>query len=610
MEAISRWRATLGLLVGAGTLAFGAALRFLPQAQGTGPSRIDAEWLAIAAAIALAALTAGWFARPPRDALVLLGLAPLGGALGLGMLLLGAIDDKARDLLIPAAVEVAGGAAFLAAAVHLVQARAARSIPRLVFDKNLKVRLRREDGSKLEVPAGVLVTGDEIQLSPGEDVPVDGTIVSGSGFVDESVLNGAALPSAKQPGDPVFAGSKSAIPELVVRAAAPLQESLLAQREELTASVIDELLAVKKRGVAATVASALVAIVCVFAIVLRRDPSEVERWLPEVAGLFLACLGGAPALAIVRGSLETLRIAGRKGLILGRAKDLYALGSVRRWQIDPELLAVPGEVEVLALGDEPAETLLAVAEALLADDPSPERASISAALRRKNVKPRSGAALRRSQGVYYGTVAATRWSLGAEHALEAEQGLKLEPQMQGSIAFLRERGLLMWLVVKPDDGIVGAIGVGLAADEEVKRAAERLTATVMPGLPDSTRKALATAAGIACDGPPLGRRDATLLAEGSPPPSTGLRVRVLSGRGKLELAGDRTPRLLRSSLFGLGDIVEIARRLDRRAQILALALVAFPAALALALLFLGLLSPISGAAVGAISLLLTRVRSG
>ena len=49
--------------------------------------------------------------------------------------------------------------------------------------------------------------GDKILVRPGEKIPVDGTVVSGSSFVDESMISGEPLPVQKTEGQKVFGGT-------------------------------------------------------------------------------------------------------------------------------------------------------------------------------------------------------------------------------------------------------------------------------------------------------------------------------------------------------------------------------------------------------------------
>lgn len=68
------------------------------------------------------------------------------------------------------------------------------------------VRVYR-DGHETELSVREVKLGDEIIIRSGEKIPVDGKVVSGSSFVDESLMTGEPLPAEKKPGDAVFAGT-------------------------------------------------------------------------------------------------------------------------------------------------------------------------------------------------------------------------------------------------------------------------------------------------------------------------------------------------------------------------------------------------------------------
>lgn len=63
------------------------------------------------------------------------------------------------------------------------------------------------DGAEVELPVEQVVTGDLVAIRPGDRVPVDGEVVSGTSFVDESMLTGEPVPVEKTPGARVAAGT-------------------------------------------------------------------------------------------------------------------------------------------------------------------------------------------------------------------------------------------------------------------------------------------------------------------------------------------------------------------------------------------------------------------
>jgi P-type Cu2+ transporter len=64
-----------------------------------------------------------------------------------------------------------------------------------------------ENGGEKEIPVSHVRVGSRIIVRPGEKIPVDGTVVSGSSFVDESMISGEPIAVQKQTGGKVFAGT-------------------------------------------------------------------------------------------------------------------------------------------------------------------------------------------------------------------------------------------------------------------------------------------------------------------------------------------------------------------------------------------------------------------
>ncbi|USE35068.1 heavy metal translocating P-type ATPase [Endozoicomonas sp. SCSIO W0465] len=63
------------------------------------------------------------------------------------------------------------------------------------------------DGKELDIPVQQVHKGDTLRVRPGEKIPVDGNIVDGNSFVDESMLTGEPVPVAKSVGDTITAGT-------------------------------------------------------------------------------------------------------------------------------------------------------------------------------------------------------------------------------------------------------------------------------------------------------------------------------------------------------------------------------------------------------------------
>jgi Cu+-exporting ATPase len=86
------------------------------------------------------------------------------------------------------------------------------------------------DGSvEVDVPLDRVAVDDLVRVRPGENIPVDGSVVEGSSSVDESMLTGESVPVDKRPGDQVIGATANRTGTLVVRADAVGADSTLAQ---------------------------------------------------------------------------------------------------------------------------------------------------------------------------------------------------------------------------------------------------------------------------------------------------------------------------------------------------------------------------------------------
>ncbi len=95
--------------------------------------------------------------------------------------------------------------------------RGRRAIRELLDFLPRAISVRRSNGIA-EVVAEELEPGEAVLVNPGGRVPVDGTVIAGHSFVDQSRITGESLPVEKTPGSGVFAGSINQSGALEIRA--------------------------------------------------------------------------------------------------------------------------------------------------------------------------------------------------------------------------------------------------------------------------------------------------------------------------------------------------------------------------------------------------------
>jgi len=91
------------------------------------------------------------------------------------------------------------------------------------------VTLLGEFGIESIQPISLVKSGNKLRVKPGERIPVDGILLEGTSFVDESSITGEPLPVEKLSGDSVFAGTINQKGSFVIEAQKVGSETLLAR---------------------------------------------------------------------------------------------------------------------------------------------------------------------------------------------------------------------------------------------------------------------------------------------------------------------------------------------------------------------------------------------
>ena len=106
--------------------------------------------------------------------------------------------------------------------------RTSEAIKRLVGLQAKTARVRR-DGETVEIAIAEVAPGDVIEVRPGERVPVDGEVIEGKSYIDESMITGEPVPVAKEDGATVVGGTVNQTGSLAFRATAVGGDTMLAQ---------------------------------------------------------------------------------------------------------------------------------------------------------------------------------------------------------------------------------------------------------------------------------------------------------------------------------------------------------------------------------------------
>ena len=237
-----------------------------------------------------------------------------------------------------------------------------------------------DDGSTEQISIDECEPGDRLLVRPGERIPVDGVVVEGSAAVDESLVTGESIPTAKVEGDDVLGGAVVTDSALVVEVGDEAT-STIDRLVELLWSVQSADAGIQR--VANRFALVFVPVVIVIAVLTTLGWLYLGRPLGEailigVSVLVVSCpcsLGIATPLALTAGS----RAASETGMLVFDGSVFERVTETDVVAFDKTGTLTSGEMSVVdVVGDDP-DAVLERAAAVEARSSHPVGAAILAA---------------------------------------------------------------------------------------------------------------------------------------------------------------------------------------------------------------------------------------
>jgi Cu+-exporting ATPase len=237
---------------------------------------------------------------------------------------------------------------------------------------------RITDDGEEEVQLDVVTKGDRLRVRPGEKVPVDGRVLSGSSSVDESMLTGEPLPVSKSEGDEVTGGTLNQTGALVIEAVGVGNDSVLSRIVQMVAEAqrsrapIQKLVDIVARYfVPAVIACSILAFVGW--AVFGPEPRLAHAFVAAVAVLIIACpcaLGLATPMSVMVG----VGRGAKEGVLIKNAEVLEVMETVDTIVVDKTGTLTQGRPEVTAIetmGDWAEKNVLSLAAAVEAQSEHP-----------------------------------------------------------------------------------------------------------------------------------------------------------------------------------------------------------------------------------------------
>lgn len=199
---------------------------------------------------------------------------------------------------------------------------------------------RITDGVEEVISVDEIKIGDTLRILPGESVPVDGEIISGTSSLDQSIMTGESLPIDKEVGDDVFCGTMNMYGAIDIKATSLGENSSLQKLIDLVKAA-DEKQAPTQR-IADKWATWLVPVALLIAIAAWLFTGDIVRGV-TVLVVFCPC---ALILATPTAIMAAIGQATKYGVLIKSGEALETLGALNTLVFDKTGTLTYGNLQV------------------------------------------------------------------------------------------------------------------------------------------------------------------------------------------------------------------------------------------------------------------------
>lgn len=229
-----------------------------------------------------------------------------------------------------------------------MRSNASSAISKLI-NLGAKEALVKRGTEFVKVPISQVVKGDLIQVLPGQKVPVDGKIVSGTSNIDESMVTGESMPVAKKAGDQVIGSTINQNGSFVIEAEKVGNDTMLAQIIEIVKKAQNSHAPIQK--LTDKVANVFVPTVLIIAIItflvwfvfLNKSVPTALNYAVSVMVIACPCaLGLATPTALMVGT----GLGAKKGILIKNGEILEAANNLTAIVFDKTGTITKGKPQV------------------------------------------------------------------------------------------------------------------------------------------------------------------------------------------------------------------------------------------------------------------------
>lgn len=357
------------------------------------------------------------------------------------------------------------------------KASTSSAIKKLMGLQPKTVTLVHHGGRTMEIPVGQVKTGDTILVKPGEKIPVDGEVIYGESYVDESMISGEPIPVLKNENVKVFAGTINQKGSFQFRAEKVGGETLLAQIIKMVQQAQGSKAPVQKlvdkiAGVFVPVVIGIALLSFASWVILGGENGITQGLLAMVTVLVIACpcaLGLATPTAIMVGVGK----GAEHGILIKDAEALELAHKVNAIVLDKTGTITNGKPEVtdifwISENDKNIDILYSLEKASehpLADAVTKYFTSLAKPVSLTNIESITGAGIK---GIYNNEV----YFVGTKQLLE-QNGISLPTEIS-QWADIQRAGAKTVIFFANDKGVLAVVAIADKIKETSGEAVGRL----------------------------------------------------------------------------------------------------------------------------------------
>ena len=249
-----------------------------------------------------------------------------------------------------------------------------------------------KDGQEIDLPIEAVRVGDIVRVRPGEKISVDGLVVEGSSFIDESMLTGEPIAVKKQSGDRISAGTLNKNGTLLFRAEQVGKDTALARIITMVKQAQNSKMPIAR--MADQIASVFVPVVIGIAIMaalvwywVGPEPRVIHMMVVATTVLIIACpcaLGLATPMSVMVG----VGRAAELGILIRNGEALQKASKLNTVVLDKTGTITEGNpvvTNIITEGEYSADQLLGLAASLESGSEHPLAEAIADSAKEKQL---------------------------------------------------------------------------------------------------------------------------------------------------------------------------------------------------------------------------------